>query len=166
MWIPRKDCPIGFAFDNRTKSCQGITILFCRVYLSGGHFEFLVTISVPRTDIDECLDASSCDAGYVCVNTEGNYECIREAEFLKSVKTNPLTSAGSKKITCEMGFRRVQNKCIDIDECAIDKAACDSNQICINEPGGFQCDCKEGFQLDATINACVGKYLYRWWVKL
>lgn len=57
-----------------------------------------------------------------------------------------------------MGFRWRGDKCIDIDECAIDKSACDSNQICINDPGGFHCDCKEGFQLDPVINACVGEW--------
>lgn len=45
----------------------------------------------------------------------------------------------------------------DIDECAIDKSACDSNQNCINTPGSFQCECKVGFTMDKVVNACVGK---------
>lgn len=44
---------------------------------------------------------------------------------------------------------------IDIDECLTDKNACDSNQICTNEMGGYRCDCKIGFKMDATLNACV-----------
>lgn len=46
----------------------------------------------------------------------------------------------------------------DIDECAADKYACDSNQVCTNEIGGFRCDCKIGFMLDQVTNACVGKF--------
>lgn len=42
----------------------------------------------------------------------------------------------------------------DIDECAYDREACDANQICINLPGAFQCDCKVGFVLDPLTNAC------------
>lgn len=42
----------------------------------------------------------------------------------------------------------------DIDECLIDKDACDANQICTNLPGGFRCDCKIGFTLDPLTNAC------------
>lgn len=42
----------------------------------------------------------------------------------------------------------------DIDECQIDKEACDANQICMNLPGGFRCDCRLGFTLDPLTNAC------------
>lgn len=45
----------------------------------------------------------------------------------------------------------------DIDECTLDRNACDSNQVCTNLAGGFQCDCKIGFTLDKVTNACVGK---------
>lgn len=42
----------------------------------------------------------------------------------------------------------------DIDECQTDKDACDANQICMNLPGGFRCDCRLGFTLDPLTNAC------------
>lgn len=47
---------------------------------------------------------------------------------------------------------------LDIDECAVDRFACDNNQICANLPGAFQCICKTGFTLDKVTNACVGKF--------
>lgn len=37
----------------------------------------------------------------------------------------------------------------------MDKDACDSNQICNNFNGGFNCVCKLGFTLDPLANACV-----------
>lgn len=45
---------------------------------------------------------------------------------------------------------------LDIDECTMDKTACDSNQNCINMPGSFKCECKIGFTMDRVVNACVG----------
>lgn len=93
----------------------------------------------------------------ICVNTKGHYECVEETVFRHSVRKNPLLPNQLKKVSCQMGFRWRGEKCIDIDECASDKSACDSNQLCINDPGGFHCDCREGFQLDPIINACVGQ---------
>lgn len=46
---------------------------------------------------------------------------------------------------------------LDIDECMVDKTACDSNQNCINTPGSFRCECKMGFTMDKVVNACVGE---------
>lgn len=43
---------------------------------------------------------------------------------------------------------------LDIDECVIDRDACDANQICLNLPGAYRCDCKVGFILDPLTNAC------------
>lgn len=56
---------------------------------------------------------------------------------------------------CGDGFQWKDDDCIDIDECKIDDTACDSNQICVNNIGGYHCDCKVGFNLDTTTNACV-----------
>lgn len=102
-------------------------------------------------DIDECEDSSACDEGFQCVNIKGSYDCIAV------VKNYPLpTPAPKKKIeSCAPGFRRHNDQCVDIDECSADKYACDSNQVCTNEIGGFRCDCKIGFMLDQVTNACV-----------
>uniref|UniRef100_A0A1B0A2T6 EGF-like domain-containing protein n=1 Tax=Glossina pallidipes TaxID=7398 RepID=A0A1B0A2T6_GLOPL len=58
---------------------------------------------------------------------------------------------------CAKGFEFMQKlgRCVDIDECLIDENACDSTQRCVNDIGGFHCDCKIGFILDITLNACV-----------
>uniref|UniRef100_A0A182T5B0 EGF-like domain-containing protein n=1 Tax=Anopheles maculatus TaxID=74869 RepID=A0A182T5B0_9DIPT len=103
-----------------------------------------------HSDINECEEDGACDEGYRCDNIEGSYECIAV------VKIYP-TQARKKVETCTPGFRRHNDQCVDIDECAADKNACDSNQVCTNEIGGFRCDCKIGFNLDTITNACVGK---------
>lgn len=51
---------------------------------------------------------------------------------------------------------------IDIDECSVDKNACDSYQNCVNTPGSFRCECKSGFSMDKVLNACVGELAIIW----
>ncbi|XP_024940052.1 collagen and calcium-binding EGF domain-containing protein 1 [Cephus cinctus] len=62
--------------------------------------------------------------------------------------------------TCWDGYRYSPDRqrqglkpvCIDIDECAEGTADCE--QICNNNPGGFSCDCQEGFYLRADNKTC------------
>lgn len=72
---------------------------------------------------------------------------------------NSLRNKFSAKSPCGNGLRFHNGLCMDIDECILDENACDSNQICVNDIGGYHCDCKIGFNLDATTNACIGNYL-------
>lgn len=48
------------------------------------------------------------------------------------------------------GYRGDGHKCEDIDECAEGSGMCD--QVCVNEPGGFRCECKEGYKLVRGFN--------------
>lgn len=97
------------------------------------------------------MDETTCHPDNTCVNTPGSYECLhktsKKISFLQKEKKQP----------CAPGFRRLYDKCVDIDECTTNRNSCDSNQICINEPGSFRCNCKIGFVLDGFTNACVGK---------
>ena len=43
------------------------------------------------------------------------------------------------------GWRGDGFKCEDIDECAEGTAQC--QQTCSNTPGGYECSCRDGFQL-------------------
>lgn len=42
------------------------------------------------------------------------------------------------------------------DLCAVEKHACE--QICVNTPGSYVCQCYEGYELDANGKNCVGEY--------
>ena len=46
---------------------------------------------------------------------------------------------------------------IDLDECLHKNGGC--NQICINRPGLYQCDCRKGYTLGWTELLCSGKCL-------
>lgn len=39
----------------------------------------------------------------------------------------------------------------DIDECA-EPDTC--SQICVNQMGGYKCECEEGYQIDVATKAC------------
>ncbi|XP_035788018.1 fibulin-1-like isoform X3 [Anopheles albimanus] len=104
---------------------------------------------IKSEDINECEEDGACDEGYRCLNIRGSYECIAP------VTNYPIAPTRKKLEQCSPGFRRHNEQCVDIDECAADRNACDSNQVCTNEIGGFRCDCKIGFILDSVTNACV-----------
>ena len=46
---------------------------------------------------------------------------------------------------CDPGFELQKGTCQDIDECATGPGVCDSNATCLNQPGTFVCQCREGF---------------------
>lgn len=41
-----------------------------------------------------------------------------------------------------------ESACVDINECNIGSDRCDENALCFNEPGGYQCRCKAGYNGD------------------
>ena len=44
---------------------------------------------------------------------------------------------------------------IDIDECSEGTANCD--QMCVNNDGGFECQCQIGFNEDPVSKMCIGE---------
>ncbi|XP_055383943.1 fibulin-1 [Condylostylus longicornis] len=129
MDIKPTTCQDGYRFNAKTEECE---------------------------DYDECED-NLCEQGYICINLPGSYDCQRAITSSHISSLNDGSNIRQKSIsgTCGFGYIYKHNKCIDIDECLTDKNACDTNQICTNENGGYRCDCKIGFKMDSTLNACV-----------
>ncbi|KAK7789041.1 hypothetical protein R5R35_010542 [Gryllus longicercus] len=94
-------------------------------------------------DIDECADGTHlCNQSEFCINERGAYRC----------QPRP------RSISCSPGFKShaTLNTCVDIDECSESiQPPCEVNQICVNQPGGYECKCKPGFQFDIHVRACV-----------
>ncbi|XP_053968030.1 fibulin-1-like isoform X2 [Anastrepha ludens] len=119
---------------------------------SGYKFDF---VNKKCTDIDECANKSDdCKSIDYCHNTVGSYHCLS----VNSKKCDPNKEKCENE--CSAGFHYHHDMCVDIDECAVDEYACDSSQVCNNEIGGYRCDCKIGFNLDITTNACLGESVF------
>ncbi|KAG5667912.1 hypothetical protein PVAND_015877 [Polypedilum vanderplanki] len=95
-------------------------------------------ISNACVDINECEEiVNICDEFGICLNKMGSYECKKCPNGFKPGK---FTSAEDFE-------------CIDIDECA--ENPCESDKICQNLKGGFECisidvlstNCTAGFEM-------------------
>lgn len=58
-------------------------------------------------------------------------------------KVSSLRPYYSLNIRCPKGYKRVNNRCIDINECE-DKSICNEGSKCINFSGGYRCSCPLG----------------------
>lgn len=114
-------------------------------------------------DLDECIAGlHNCDAGSLCKNLVGSFECIKsvcttgfemvnntcvdidECQMNMCHLTMCQNLPGSFKCYCDTGFDMVGSKCEDRDECASDPNQCPMDATCFNNPGSFSCRCKEG----------------------
>ncbi|XP_021369294.1 cysteine-rich with EGF-like domain protein 2 isoform X1 [Mizuhopecten yessoensis] len=96
-------------------------------------------------DIDECsAEASPCDNGKYCSNTEGSYYCN---SCHKSC--DGCTTFGADKCTeCNEGYRLEEDRCTDINECTEEGGAelcTGEHRSCVNQEGSFSCDCDSGY---------------------
>uniref|UniRef100_A0A3Q3KLC1 CD248 molecule, endosialin a n=1 Tax=Monopterus albus TaxID=43700 RepID=A0A3Q3KLC1_MONAL len=117
-------------------------------------------------DVDECLQ-SPCE--HVCVNAQGTFKCqCRKGyhldeeggcEDLDECINEPCEHAcentpGSHICHCHLGFSPVPedpSKCQDTDECQFPRTC---QQMCVNYDGGFECYCKEGYELMSDHFSC------------
>ncbi|KAL4223228.1 Immunoglobulin C-2 Type [Mactra antiquata] len=83
-------------------------------------------------DIDECKgETSKCPEHSRCVNSLGSFKCF-----------------------CKDGFVLTDDRCVDINECAVFKGGCED--ICTNSNGSFSCSCEVNRTLTANKRSCAG----------
>lgn len=128
-------CAPGFTWSNENKTC---------------------------TDLNECLDfkcANDTSTG-LCLNSKGSFSCqckpgfIWSSQFEFCIDINECDQAqspcrtnnsicvntfGSFQCDCQTGFFRLNQECVDIDECSFINRTCNSKTTCLNKPGVYEC---------------------------
>ena len=99
-----------------------------------------LTLTLDISDIDECKEnRHDCSNEYpreTCSNTKGSFTC-----------------------GCGNGFRKINNKCHDIDECR-GINYCRSEQTCHNTLGSYECHtCEDGLEYLMDRRQCSGNVL-------
>ncbi|KAM9467339.1 protein kinase C-binding protein NELL2 [Clarias gariepinus] len=107
------------------------------------------------TEHNECLSGlHSCDENALCFNTVGGHSCTCKPGYLGNgtvcrAQCDGLCHNGGSCVApdicvCQQGF--TGKKCeTDIDECLNGFVECDSRATCVNLPGWYHCECRDGY---------------------
>ncbi|XP_061085891.1 protein kinase C-binding protein NELL2 [Conger conger] len=107
------------------------------------------------TEHDECATGQhSCDQHALCFNTVGGHSCSCKPGYAGNgthckascdgVCRNGGTCVSPDTCACQQGF--TGSSCEnDIDECADGFVECDSRATCVNLPGWYHCECRDGY---------------------
>lgn len=158
------DCTVGFylGFKNETHtvchlchkscktSCTDGTPFTCDACGQGWKY----SDEYGCDDINECSLGNPCSGNFRCKNTVGWYECHR-----CDLSCDGCTGNGPEKcVRCANGYRPVDGKCVDIDECAENTDDCDTEvSSCENVEGKYVCKCHEGYVQDKNKD-CIKKH--------
>ena len=108
-----------------------------------------IVIIIYYSDINEC-DWGISGCSQKCFNTVGNYYCDCYNGYL--LGSDNHTCIGNLKIKKLHGYYFIFIINIDKDECMTEANICD--QLCINDPGTFQCACITGYFLKSNGITC------------
>lgn len=120
-------------------------------------------------DIDECLtNSTGCDENSSCMNTDGSFSCTCNKSFFGNGKiclegqcddgicpeNKKCVSSNTVDCECKDGFiTEEDDTCTDVNEC-LGSADCNTNAVCINTPGSFDCACEDGFLGNGSYCGC------------
>ncbi|KAK0067663.1 fibrillin-3, partial [Biomphalaria pfeifferi] len=141
-------CPAGQMLDNDKRSC---------VDCGTGNWG--------ENCANDCacsgFGAATCDAKSGCVcktGFTGQYcdidvdEC--QSGLLICTETEKCVNTyGSALCQCINGYKRINDNCQDINECAF-ATTNDCDQICENYIGGYACKCSQGYTYNSTLKKC------------
>ncbi|CAN7059211.1 unnamed protein product, partial [Brassica oleracea var. botrytis] len=104
-------------------------------------FPVVLDWSIGEQPCEEVGNTSICGLNTICFNSSlgTGYNC----KCLEGFEGNPYLSN--------------EHGCQDIDECTTHKHNCSDPSTCRNKDGGFYCECKSGYRLDATTMSCKRK---------
>ncbi|XP_017340122.1 protein kinase C-binding protein NELL2 [Ictalurus punctatus] len=115
------------------------------------------------TEHDECVSGKhSCDENALCFNTVGGHSCSCKPSYTGNgtickalcdgLCLNGGTCISPNTCVCTQGF--TGHKCEkDIDECTEGFVRCDSRATCVNLPGWYHCECRDGYHDNGMFTA-------------
>ncbi|KAM9854079.1 protein kinase C-binding protein NELL2a [Aulostomus maculatus] len=115
------------------------------------------------TEHDECLSGlHNCDENALCFNMVGGHSCSCKPGYTGNgtvckamcdgLCQNGGTCLSPNNCVCQQGF--TGKRCeTDIDECADGFVECDSKSTCVNLPGWYHCECRDGYHDNGLFSA-------------
>uniref|UniRef100_UPI003AAAAAC6 protein NEL-like n=1 Tax=Centroberyx gerrardi TaxID=166262 RepID=UPI003AAAAAC6 len=106
------------------------------------------------TERDECDGGHGCDENAICFNMVGGHSCSCKPGFTGNGTICTAVCAGlcqnggncvsPDQCICQQGYTGKSCEA-DIDECLDGFVECDSRATCINLPGWYHCECRDGY---------------------
>ncbi|KAK2157060.1 hypothetical protein NP493_1917g00009 [Ridgeia piscesae] len=117
-----------------------------------------------ETDINEC-GSTPCQNGGTCSDLENRYRCQCKRGFAGMNCETDIDDCSSTPCmngaTCQDATDSYTCQCLsgyngtncetDVDECNMNTDSCTDLQLCINTPGSFKCECKQGYRMENEI---------------
>uniref|UniRef100_A0A8C1CNQ5 NEL-like protein 2 n=1 Tax=Cyprinus carpio carpio TaxID=630221 RepID=A0A8C1CNQ5_CYPCA len=115
------------------------------------------------TEHDECVrELNTCDENALCFNTVGGHSCsckpgyVGNGTVCRALCEGQCLNGGScvspDTCICQQGF--TGKRCeTDIDECSDGFVECDSRATCVNLPGWYHCECRDGYHDNGMFSA-------------
>uniref|UniRef100_A0A7N8WNC3 Neural EGFL like 2a n=1 Tax=Mastacembelus armatus TaxID=205130 RepID=A0A7N8WNC3_9TELE len=115
------------------------------------------------TEHDECLSGlHNCDENALCFNMVGGHSCSCKPGYTGNgtvckamcdgLCQNGGTCVSPNNCVCQQGF--TGKRCeTDIDECIDGFVECDSKSTCVNLPGWYHCECRDGYHDNGLFSA-------------
>ena len=120
-------------------------------------------------DVNECSmdDENICSfANSECVNTPGSYRCKCAKGFLRNkTHCSGMPEAAYMLLVFQIIFTFSKSTILyivsDIDECKDGfPHNCNITELCINYPGRYKCQCKEGYERFSENETCFKGLLF------
>uniref|UniRef100_A0A8C5DZP1 Neural EGFL like 2 n=1 Tax=Gouania willdenowi TaxID=441366 RepID=A0A8C5DZP1_GOUWI len=153
------ECAEGKHYCRENTMCVNTPGSFMCICLTG----YIRIDDYSCTEHDVCLSGlHNCDENALCLNIVGGHSCSCKPGYMGNgtvckalcdgLCQNGGTCASPNNCICQQGF--TGKRCeTDINECAEGFIECDSKSTCVNLPGWYHCECRDGYHDNGFFSA-------------